>query len=247
MLGKFRLDRAVQGVEIGDLLDLYAVQETGEGVTQLKGAGRVQVAVKQVGVVDHQPRQLEPPSPGRDRRRQVQGHVPRFERRLALVQVAEGADLRQQQGLAARHRNKGLGQGPRAAPGRGEDQGVGQGLGAHRRKGGQQAAGEILDEGPVGRNGEPARPGGVQETHGPNRPGHSHGSRASRTAHQGCAPLIFRPPGPAPPQPAPSDRRRASTTRPARLRPSDPPREFRARRARGKNFRSPGRRRSAAW
>ena len=81
--------------------------------------------------------------------------VARLKRRLAFVQVADGADLRQQDSPAAGRADEGLGQGAGAAPGGGEDHGPGQGF--RLRQGRQKPGCQVIEEGPVSLDREPAR------------------------------------------------------------------------------------------
>ena len=76
----------------------------------------------------HQPHQFEATPQGADGDREIEGYVSRLEGRLALVQIAEGSDLRRQDRAAPSHRDKGVGQGPCAPPSGGEDNGLGQGV-----------------------------------------------------------------------------------------------------------------------
>ncbi len=162
-----------------DLLDLQAVQEARQGVGQLKGARRVQRAAEQVLGAGRQARQLEPAAIGVDGRGQVQGQVARFERRLALVEIAERPNLRQQQGPPAAGRHEGFRQGAHAAPRGQQHHGLGQGL---VRQGVHEPGRQIGQERPMRRDGEPARRGpgeGPGAAH-PSAPASSRASAASR-------------------------------------------------------------------
>ncbi len=106
MPGEVALDQGrdlVQAVGMAQLLQLHGVQETGQGVGQLQGAGGVQRMTETGLVLGHQLAELETSPQGTDRGRQAQRHLAGFERWLALIQVPQGPDLGQQQGLAARH------------------------------------------------------------------------------------------------------------------------------------------------
>ncbi len=149
------LDRA----KGADLFDLETVQKAGQGVGQLERTRSVKRALESVLVFDDQPRQLKAAAPGRNRRRQVQGQLPRLEGRLTFVQVAQGADAGQQQRPPAADLDEGLHQAPRRPPGGRQHDGVRQSLGTEWRQLGMQARRQVLDERPVRRDGEPARAG----------------------------------------------------------------------------------------
>ena len=80
-----------------DLLDLAAVEEGGQGVGEGQNLGGIDAPAERALMLGDEARQLEPSSPGRDRRGQVDRHVARLERRLALVEIADHPDLRQDQ------------------------------------------------------------------------------------------------------------------------------------------------------
>ncbi len=143
-------------------------------------------------VLANQPAQFETPAQRPHRGRQAQGQLARFERRFALVQVPERADLRQEQGPAAGEVHERFGEGPRAAPRRQEHHRPAQALAA---EGVQQAAGEVVQERAVRRNGKPARRRSLQRTH-PRAPSRSRASAASREA--GSPTCIQNPPGVTP-------------------------------------------------
>ncbi len=161
--GQLALHQGLDRARVAGLLDLAGVEERRQRVGQFEGRPGVEAALQQVFVFRHQPRQLEPAAPGTDRRRQVERQVARFERRLALVEVAERADLRQQHGLRVTGVQKRLGQRPRRAAGRQQDHRVGQGRRIRRRQRADQPSGEILQERAVRGDREPARTGVVEE------------------------------------------------------------------------------------
>jgi hypothetical protein len=70
-------------------------------------------------MVKDQPRQLKPATQGADRRGQVEGQIAGLEGWLSGFEIPKGPDLRQEHGLATGGLDKGFGQGPRAATGRG--------------------------------------------------------------------------------------------------------------------------------
>ena len=121
-----------QGLEgaRGDLrlLDLHGVEEAGQGVGQLQGGGGVQVALEDMLVGHHDPRQLAATPQGRDGGGEVQADVARLEGRLARVEVAQGADLRQEGGLPVGGVHKGFGQSAGRAAGGREHHGLGEPL-----------------------------------------------------------------------------------------------------------------------
>ena len=114
-------------------------------------------------MIHDQTRQLKPTPLGRDRWWQVQGQITRLKRGLARLQIANGPDLGQEHGLTTGRRDKGLGQCPRAAPGRGQDNGFRQGGGIVSAKGLVKAASQIGNEGAVRGDSEPTRPSLRQE------------------------------------------------------------------------------------
>ena len=81
-----------------------------------------------MGVGGDQPRQLEAPALGPDGRRQVERQVTWLERRLALIEIAQGAHLRQQQAATARMADEGFGQAPHCSPVGQQHEGVRQGF-----------------------------------------------------------------------------------------------------------------------
>ena len=160
MLGQVPLHQTGQAGQVAHLLDLHGIEEGAEAVGQVQGVpGVYPVPLQQVGVVADQPGQLEPAAQRADRRRQVHGQVAGLEGRLALVQVPQGADLRQKGRLAMGRADKGLRQRPHAPPGGGQNNGVGQGLGPDGGQDLHQPPGQVVDERPVGGNVEPSRPG----------------------------------------------------------------------------------------
>jgi len=141
---------------ITGLLDLAGVEEAGEGVGQFQGRSGVEAAFEQIFIFGHQPGQFEALAQGADGGGQVEGQVTRLERRLALVQVAQGADLRQQHRALARRLQKRLGQGAGGAAGGQQDGGFREAFHAAGREGPPHARGQISQKRPVRGDGEPA-------------------------------------------------------------------------------------------
>jgi hypothetical protein len=191
VLGQVGGHQGAQVVVVPHLLDLQAVQEASQGIGQLQGRAGVQLALQGRLMVLHQPDQLEAAAQGRDPGGQVHGQVAGLEGRLALVQVPQGADLRRQDRLAAAHGDEGVGQGPGAAPGGGQHHGLGQGVGPQGRQGVEQALGQVVDEGPVGGDGEPAGALAPKQGWGG---GGAHRSRASATSRAAGSPTCIHSP-----------------------------------------------------
>src|ERR1700744_5965572 len=97
-----------------------------------------------------QGRQFEPASPGADRGGQTERYIAGFERRLALIQVAQRADLRQNERSAARSLDEGLAERAGGSAIRNQDNGVGQALGPKGREVAMQPCRQVVQEGPVG-------------------------------------------------------------------------------------------------
>ena len=155
--GHLALHQRIDAVGAARLLQLQPVDEAGQGVGQLQGGPSVQRTVQQVLVLDHEPRQLESPPQGGHRGGQGQRRFAGLERRLAFVDVAQGADLRQQHGASAGGADESGGQLTRPAAGGEQHDRVGQGLGTVGGQRVPQPVGEIVEEGTVRGDGEPAR------------------------------------------------------------------------------------------
>ena len=184
--GHVQLDQAVEPVEgASDLLDLQVVEEAGQGVGHLQRPGGVEAST-QTGVAGDQTGQLEAAGARVDGRRDVQRQVARLERRLALIQVADGADLRQQGRPAADRADEGLGQHAGPAPGRHEHDRFGQRL--RVGQGGDQSGRQIVEKGPVGRDREPAGRRLLE------RAGHPAANRASAASRASGSPTCIQSP-----------------------------------------------------
>ena len=133
---------------------LAGIEEAAEGVGQLQRAHRRQVRRE---ILDDHPRHLEPARQGGDGGRQVEAQFAGRERRLVLLQIAERPHLRQQHGAVAAQLRQGGGEGARRAAVGQQDGRVGQGLRRLVAQPVEHARGQVLEEGPVRGDGEPAR------------------------------------------------------------------------------------------
>ncbi len=121
-VGAGAFDQAVELVGGIDLFQRQRVEKRRQRVGQIeRQLARRRTAIEAVIVLSDQPRQLEPAPERRQRRRQVEAQSIQIERRLAFVEITDGADLRQQHRLAARLVGKGLRHQARAAPRRRQD------------------------------------------------------------------------------------------------------------------------------
>ncbi len=100
-----------------------------------------------------QARQLKAAAQGGKRRRQVEIETFQIERRLALIEIADSPDLRQEQRPAPCLLRKGPRHGPCATPCRGQDLCRGEAI-AQRLA---DATGQIIKKASAGRDSEPAR------------------------------------------------------------------------------------------
>ena len=161
---------AVEPTGSAHLLDGQTVEEAGERVGEVERGRGVQRAFQQVLVLDDQPGQLEPAAQRAYSRRKIERQVAGLERRLALLQIAQRADLGQQHGLPAGRGDERLGQRASAATGGHEHHRVGERLRPVLRERGVEARGEVGDERAVRGDGAPARTP-ARQTAPPARPG----------------------------------------------------------------------------
>ena len=181
--------QAVDQGERTGLLDLDAVEEASQRVGQVQRAGGVEAAAERVLVRGDQPGQFVTAAGGRDRRRQVQGQVAWLERRLALVEVAQRSDLRQQHRAGAGDRQEGVGEVAARAAGRDQHRGRRQRLRAERGERRAKPAREVFQERPPCLDVEPARRRPGEEAHAVSR------SRASAAATAAGSPTCIHWPG----------------------------------------------------
>ena len=154
VLGQVALDQGRDPVQVRDLLELAGIEEAAEGVGHLQRAQGRQAGAE---VLDDHPRHLEATGQGGDGRRQVEAELPGGEGRLVLFEVAEGTDLGQQDRTAAGLFAQGGSEGAGGAAVGQQDDGVGQDFGRTVAQPVQYPGGEILEEGPPGLDGIPAR------------------------------------------------------------------------------------------
>ncbi len=145
MIGKI-LGRQIRELLERQFLDLHLIEQPGQIAGQGNGIGLRPVAVglaQQAGDDQQAPHR-------RNGRRQIKGRVLAifpgavFGHQVVFVDVADGAQARQQQGTPAAHPCKGVRQRPAGAPGGQQHGHVGQGLRPARLL--QQAGGERIQE-----------------------------------------------------------------------------------------------------
>jgi hypothetical protein len=163
------------------LLHLAGVEETRQGVGKVEGFDGVDRALEQARIGGHEPGQLEPAALRIDRRRQLEGFVGGLERRLALLEVAQSEDPRQQRRRAGRRLDEGGRQLAAGPAGRQQDQGRGHRLRLARREHRRDAGRQIGQERLLGLDREPPGRGLLEERGRHGRPG------AGRPARVCCA------------------------------------------------------------
>lgn len=142
--------------QVGHFLQLAGIEEAAQGVGHFQRAQGLHARLELLG--DH-PRHLEAAGQGGDGGGQVQTQFAGGEGRLVLLQIAERADLGQQDGAVASQLAQCRGEGASGAAVGQQDGGVGQGLGCLIAEPVEHPRREVLEEGPPGRHGAPARPG----------------------------------------------------------------------------------------
>ena len=136
------------------LLDVAGIQKGSQAVGQLQRPHRRHAGRELLH--DH-PRHLEPARQGRDGRRQVQTQVARRERRLVLLQIAQRPHLGQQHRPVTGLRGQRRPERPRRAPVGQQEGRVRQGLRRMVPQPVQHTRRQIVEEGPMRGDHEPAR------------------------------------------------------------------------------------------
>ncbi|MNK24864.1 hypothetical protein D3C87_431800 [compost metagenome] len=166
--------------QVGDFFELAGIEEAAERIGHFEGAQGFQARLE---LFDDHPRHLETAGQGGDGGGQVQTQFAGGEGRFVLFQIAERADLRQQDGTIAGQLAQGRGEGAGGAAVGQQDGGVGQGLGRLIAQPVEHARREVFEEGPPGGHGAPARPGSSKRIEAAPRHGQfSSFSRASASS-----------------------------------------------------------------
>ncbi|WP_306414833.1 hypothetical protein [Brevundimonas aurantiaca] len=165
VFGHFAVDQGRDPSGVRNLFQLAGIEEAAERIRQIQGPHRRQAVVE---LLDDHPRHLEPAGQGGDGGRQVEAEGAGGEGGLVLLQIAQRPDLGQQDGAALGEFRQGAGEGAGGAAVGQKEGGVRQGLGRQIAQPGQDAGGQVFEEGPVGGDGVPAGAGrreGVEGAH----------------------------------------------------------------------------------
>ena len=173
-------DQGGDAMQVLDLLQLAGIEEAAEGIGHFE---RAQGRKAGPEILDDHSRHLETARQGGDGGRQVETQFTGGEGGLVLFQIAERADLGQQQGSPSGLFRQGGREGAGGAAVRQQDDRVGQGLGRMVAQPVQHPGGEILQERPARLDRIPAR-GGRFEGIEPN--GHATPASLASAASRAC-------------------------------------------------------------